>query len=62
MKKKETKALKPSEMGLHSKARFVFATHGQNRAEQKLCVIEHATNLFICLNPCDRMYRLTSRS
>ena len=34
MKKRTTKALKPSEMGLHSRVRFVIQPQGNNRTEQ----------------------------
>ena len=55
MKTREAKALKPSEMGLHSKVRYVLTPDGATRPEQELCIIRYAAYLFICLSLCAQL-------
>ena len=45
-KKQAPKALKPSEMGLHSKVRYVIHLKSKTRKEQAMEIIEFATGLY----------------
>ena len=51
MEKSEVKALKPSEMGLHSRVRFVIHPQGNNRTEQMKDIIGRAVYLFYAVRP-----------
>ena len=62
MKSKKAKEVKPSEMGLHSKVRYILTPDGTTRPEQQLCIIRYAAYLFICLSPCVRLSLQTSWS
>lgn len=42
---KKVKALKPSEMGLHSTVRFTVKPEGENRSEQEQKIIDYVTSL-----------------
>lgn len=42
---KRTKALKPSEMGLHSTIRFTVELEGESRSEQEKNIINYVTSL-----------------
>lgn len=46
MRKTKQKAKKPSEMGLHSKARYVIYPQGSTRAEQAKDIIHQAVDLY----------------
>ena len=45
-KKKEAKALKPSQMGLHSKVRYEIMFQSKNRMEQVKEIVEFATAFY----------------
>ena len=46
MKKTTSKALKPSEMGLHSKVRYVILLKGKTHKEQEQEIIDFATGYY----------------
>lgn len=50
-KKREAKAQKPSEMGLHSKTRYVIHLQGKDRTEQMRDLILRAVDLFDRVQP-----------
>ena len=51
MKRKETKALKPSEMGLHSTVRYTVVPQGANRTEQERSIVATAIGMHAALCP-----------
>ena len=62
-KKRTAKALKPSEMGLHSRVRFVIHPQGNNRTEQMKDIIGRAVYLFYAVRPqfCPDKQSITRR-
>lgn len=51
MKRKEAKALKPSEMGLHSKVRYNVVPQGANRTAQERSIAATAIGMHTALRP-----------